>query len=119
MFFFTQVKRSSSICSHNTLNLLHSGILLSLVSLICSKPDPNSLPVTSPKKPTPHWSLSFTRSRPTPAGHKAAAEGEAHFRALVFAPSAERHHDDCAVVLGTVLHDLSKGKRERDRKREC
>lgn len=52
-------------------------------------------------------SVSASALSPTTTGDEASAEGESDISALVFAPGAKWHHDDCAVVLGTVLYRLS------------
>lgn len=45
---------------------------------------------------------------PAATGHKTSAEGETCVWTLVFSPSAKRHHNDCAVVLWTIMKSLEK-----------
>lgn len=47
---------------------------------------------------------------PATTGHEASAERETRVWTLVLSPGTKRHHDDCAVVLWTILNSLKKTK---------
>lgn len=59
---------------------------------------------------------SYICLSPAATGDEAATEGEAHVRAFVFAPGAERHNDDSAVVFRSVLKRL-RGTKEFDKEK--